>query len=230
MRLLLAEDERSLSRAIVTILKRNDYTVDAAYDGEEALECLESGNYDAAILDIMMPKTDGLTVLKTIRGRGDQIPILLLTARSEIDDKVEGLDLGANDYLSKPFATKELLARIRAMTRTQAQSSLPPLAAGNITLDRSTYELKSPVGSFRLSNREFQTLELLMTNPGHAISSERFLEKLWNGEPDTEKQVVWVYISYLKKKLHALHADVQIVVTSETEYALKRIDAERRAI
>ncbi len=230
MRLLLAEDERSLSRAVVTVLKRNNYSVDAAFDGAEALELLETGNYDAAILDIMMPRVDGLTVLQTIRARGDQIPVLLLTAKAETDDKVTGLDLGANDYLTKPFATKELLARIRAMTRTQQTPVVSSLCFGNISLDRRTYELKSPTGSFRLANREFQMLELLMTNAGHSISSGRFMEKIWSDEADTEQNVVWVYISYLKKKLDALHANVQITATQDVGYTLEPVDAERRPI
>lgn len=153
MRLLLAEDEKSLSRALVTILGKSHYTVDAVYDGEEALEYLETGNYDGAILDIMMPKMDGLTVLKHLRQRGNLMPVLLLTAKSEIDDKVEGLDLGANDYLTKPFATKELLARIRAMMRTQTSQSDSVLRAGDLSLNRATFELSSGSGSFRLANK-----------------------------------------------------------------------------
>lgn len=177
MRLLLAEDEKSLSRALVTILGKSHYTVDAVYDGEEALEYLETGNYDGAILDIMMPKMDGLTVLKHLRQRGNLMPVLLLTAKSEIDDKVEGLDLGANDYLTKPFATKELLARIRAMMRTQTSQSDSILRAGDLSLNRATFELSSGSGSFRLANKEFQMMEMLMCNPGHLISKERFMEK-----------------------------------------------------
>ncbi|WP_432628415.1 response regulator transcription factor [Brotaphodocola sp.] len=210
MRLLLAEDEHSLSRAIITILERNGYQADAVYDGEEALNAIESGRYDGAILDIMMPKLDGLSVLRQTRARQNQIPILLLTARSEIDDKVEGLDLGANDYLTKPFASKELLARIRAMTRLQSLSLDAALSLGNISLNRTTFELSSSFGSFQLATKEFQVLELLMNSPGHPISTERFLEKIWGNEPAIDQDVVWMYISYLRKKLTALHADIQI--------------------
>ncbi|MGM9670148.1 MAG: response regulator transcription factor [Oscillospiraceae bacterium] len=223
MRLLLAEDERSLSRAILAILEKNNYSADAVYDGEEALEYLESGNYDGVILDIMMPKLDGIEVLKRLRERGNPIPVLMLTAKSEIDDKVLGLDSGANDYLTKPFHSKELLARIRAMTRTQTAQSGTQLRFGNLTLDRATFVLSSPTGSYRLANKEFQVLELLMANPGHLISTEHFMEKIWGYDSEAEINVVWVYISYLRKKLTALHADIQIKATRNAGYSLEEL-------
>lgn len=201
MRLLLAEDEKPLSKALTAILERNNYSVDAVYDGEEALEYLDADNYDGVILDIMMPKVDGITVLKTIRNRGNLITVLLLTAKSEVDDKVAGLDAGANDYLANPFHSKELLARIRAMTRTQTAQADSKLQIGNVTLDRATFELSTPAGSFRLANKEFQMLELMMSNPSHLISAERFMEKIWGYDSEAEVNVVWVYISYLRKKL-----------------------------
>ena len=199
MRLLLAEDERSLSKAIVTILEKNNYSADAVYDGVEALEYLESGNYDGLILDIMMPRMDGLTVLKKLREKGNTIPVLMLTAKSEVDDKVQGLDMDANDYLTKPFATRELLARIRAMTRNQMVQPVSQLTMGNITLDQATFELSSPAGSFRLANKEYQMLEMMMRNPRQIISAERFMERIWGYDSDAEINVVWVYISYLRK-------------------------------
>lgn len=210
MRLLLAEDEQALSKALTTILQRNNYSVDVAYDGQEALEYLEADNYDGIILDIMMPKIDGITVLKEIRKKGILIPVLLLTAKSEVDDKVLGLDAGANDYLTKPFNSRELLARIRAMTRTQTVQATSKLQIGNVTLDRATYELSTPTGSYRLANKEFQMMEMLMMNPKNLISSERFMEKIWGYDSEAEINVVWVYISYLRKKLAALHANIQI--------------------
>ena len=143
MRILLAEDERSLSRAIMALLERNHYSADAVYDGEEALAYLECGNYDALILDLMMPKLDGLSVLRRLREGGNRIPVLILTAKSEVDDKVLGLDTGANDYLTKPFSTPELMARIRAMTRSQTTQATSRLTFGNITLDQTTFELSS---------------------------------------------------------------------------------------
>lgn len=220
MRILLAEDECSLSRVLVTIFQKNNYSVDAVYDGEEALAYLQSGNYDAAVLDIMMPKMDGITVLRKIRGAGSRLPVLMLTAKSEVDDKVLGLDSGANDYLAKPFETKELLARIRAITRNQAAAD-SRLRMGNISLDRATFELSSPAGSFRLANREYQMMEFLMSNPRHIISSQRFMEKIWGCDSEVEINVVWVYISCLRKKLAALHADIQIRASRNAGYSLE---------
>lgn len=223
MRLLLAEDEKALSKALTAILERNNYSVDAVYDGQAALEYLETGNYDGVILDIMMPKVDGITVLKEIRSRGNLIPVILLTAKSEVDDKVAGLDAGANDYLAKPFHSKELLARIRAMTRTQTAQASSKLQAGNVTLDRATFELSTPTGSLRLANKEFQMMEMLMSNPSHLISSERFMEKIWGYDSEAEINVVWVYISYLREKLSFLHADIQIKATRNAGYSLEEI-------
>lgn len=223
MRLLLAEDEKALSKALVTILERNNYSVDAVNDGQAALDYLEADNYDGVILDIMMPKVDGITVLKTIRSKGNRIPVLMLTAKAEVDDKVLGLDAGANDYLTKPFHTQELLARIRAMTRTQTAQTDSRLQMGNVTLDCATFELSTPTGSFRLANKEFQVLELLMRNPHSLIASERLLEKIWGYDSEAEINVVWVYISYLRKKLSALHANIQIKATRNAGYSLEEL-------
>lgn len=221
MRILLAEDERSLSRAMMALLERNHYSADAVYDGEEALAYLECGNYDALILDLMMPKLDGLSVLRRLREGGNRIPVLILTAKSEVDDKVLGLDTGANDYLTKPFSTPELMARIRAMTRSQTTQATSRLTFGNITLDQTTFELSSPSSSVRLTNKEFQMMELLMRNPHQRISSERFLERIWGYDSDVELNVVWVYLSYLRKKLAALQANVQIKAFRNAGYALE---------
>ncbi len=222
MKILLAEDERSLSRALVKILEKNNYNADAVYNGEDALTYLQSGNYDAAILDIMMPKMDGITVLKKLRANGNTIPIIMLTAKSEVDDKVLGLDSGANDYLTKPFDTKELLARIRAMTRTQTATD-SRISFGNITLNRATFELSSPSGNFRLANKEFQMMELLMSNPQHLFSTEKLMERIWGYDSDAEINVVWVYISYLRKKLTALQANIQIKATRNAGYSLEEL-------
>lgn len=227
MKLLLAEDERSLSKTIIHILRKNNYSADAVYDGEAALTYLNTGNYDAVILDVMMPKMDGITVLKTIRSQGNNIPVLILTAKAEINDKVLGLDSGANDYLTKPFDTQELLARIRSITRFyNAGGSI--LSMGNITLNRATFELSSPSGSFRLANKEFQLMEILITNSRNLISTERLMEKIWGFNSDSEINVVWVYISYLRKKLKALHADIQIKVARNAGYALEEIPRSGR--
>lgn len=222
MRLLLAEDEKELSDALVAILKHANYTVDAVYDGEEALDYLDTGVYDGVILDIMMPKKDGITVLKTARSRGMTLPILLLTAKSEIDDKVLGLDAGADDYLTKPFSMKELLARIRVMTRRRTESTDNLLSFGNLTLDTATFELRSGENSLRLANKEFQMLQMLMVSPGQIISTEKFMDKIWGWDSETELNVVWVYISYLRKKLQTLGADVKITAVRGSGYTLEK--------
>ena len=219
MRILLAEDERSLSKAIVALLEKNNYSVDAVYDGDEALSYIEAGNYDAVILDIMMPKRDGISALREMRAKGCNIPVLILSARSEVDDKVLGLDSGANDYLTKPFSVKELLARLRAMTRKGEGQIDSTLKFGNLTLDLATYELSSPSGSFKLANKEFQMMDMLMRNPTHLISTERFMEKIWGYDSDAEINVVWVYISYLRKKLINLGADVEIKAHRNSGYS-----------
>ena len=220
MRILLAEDERSLSKAIVKMFEKNNYSVDAVYNGEDALLYLEGENYDIVVLDIMMPKMDGITALKKMRAAGNQIPVLILSAKSETDDKVLGLDSGANYYLTKPFEIKELLAAIRAITRTQSEVD-SKLNFGNISLDRSTFELSSPFGSYRLANKEYQVMELLMTNPRSVIPAERFMEKIWGFDSDAEINVVWVYISYLRKKLAALKATISIKALRNVGYSLE---------
>ncbi len=220
MKILLAEDEISMARAIVKILEKNKYSADAVYNGIDALNYLMNGDYDAVILDVMMPGMDGIEVLKKIREKGIQIPVIMLTAKSKIDDKVLGLDSGANDYLTKPFDAKELLARIRAMTRTRTCAD-SKMNFGNISLDRATYILASPSGSFTLASKEFQMMELLLANPAHVVSTERFLEKIWGYDTDVEINVVWVYISYLRKKLDALRANIQIKSIRNVGYSLE---------
>ena len=223
MRILLAEDEKALSKAIVKIFEKNNYSVDAVYDGEDALSYLETGCYDVAVLDIMMPKTDGITVLKKIRAEGNQIPVLMLTAKSDVEDRVLGLDSGANDYLPKPFDTRELLARIRSITRSKTAADTK-LTVGNITLDRATFELSSPSGSFRLANKEYQMMEYLMANPHRIISTDMFMEKIWGYDNEAEINVVWVYLSYLRKKLTALGADIQIRSSRNAGYSLEDVN------
>lgn len=222
MRILLAEDERPLARALVKIFEKNNCSADAVHNGADALAYLEAGNYDVAVLDIMMPKMDGLTALKRLRAGGNQIPVLLLTAKAEVDDRVLGLDSGANYYLTKPFDTKELMATLRAITRTQTEVS-SKLTVGNVVLDRSTYELSSPKGSFRLANKEFQMAEMLLSAPRQIIPAERFMEKIWGFDSEAEINIVWTYVSYLRKKLSALEADVTIKSTRNIGYSLEEL-------
>lgn len=223
MRLLLAEDEKMLSDALVVILGHSGYSVDAVYNGQDALDYLENGNYDGAILDIMMPKMDGLTVLRKVRGKGLAIPVLMLTAKSEIDDRVNGLDSGADDYLAKPFDSKELLARIRAMTRRQPELQDSVLRLGMLSLNRSTFILSGPGGSTRLSNREFQMMEMLLSNSAQIIPTDRFLEKIWGYDSESDASVVWVYISSLRKKIAVLDGNVQIKAARGVGYSLEEI-------
>ena len=221
MRLLLAEDEKEMSNAICAVLKHEHFSVDAVYDGQDAYDYLETGEYDGAILDIMMPKMDGITVLKKIRAKGISTPVIMLTAKSQLDDKVEGLDAGADDYLTKPFAMKELIARVRSITRRSGEVADSTLSFSDITLSRSTFVLASTGGEERLANKEFQMLEMLMEHPGQVISSDQFMDRIWGYDTDTESNVVWVYISNLRKKLKKLGSTVNIKAARGLGYSIE---------
>lgn len=221
MRLLLAEDETELANALATILKRHNYAVDVVNNGEDALYYLETEVYDALILDIMMPKVDGIEVLRRIRSKGNNIPVLILTAKSEVEDKVLGLDTGADDYLTKPFSTQELLARIRAITRRRSEILENRLKFGDVELDRLTYELISKKNKVLLTSKEFQIMEMLMMNKNQMIPSERIMEKVWGYDSDVESNVVWTYISYLRKKLRILESTVDIKSVRNIGYMLE---------
>ena len=221
MRLLFAEDEKELSNALTVIFKHNNFSVDTVYNGLDALDYISLGKYDGVILDIMMPGLDGISVLKKVRAAGNSVPILLLTAKGEIDDRVLGLDSGADDYLPKPFSTKELLARIRAMTRRKADITADNLlSTGDITLDRLKFELLCNGNTTGLSGKEFQMLEMLMLSPEQVISTELFMEKIWGLDSDAELNVVWVYISNLRKKLKSIGSNVQIKAARSLGYCL----------
>lgn len=224
MRILLAEDECELSNAISAVLKHNNYSVDVVYNGREACEYGITENYDCIVLDIMMPVMDGIEALKIMREKGCQTPVLLLTAKSEVCDRITGLDSGADDYLTKPFAMGELLARLRAITRRKPNIASDLLRVGNITLNRESFELKGESGLFRLANREYQMMEMLMSNPNVLISTEKFMDRIWGYDSDAEINVVWVYISYLRKKLAALNADVRIKAVRGAGYTLEEIN------
>ena len=224
MRLLLAEDEKDLADALEAMLKHNNYSVDVVNNGQDALDYLMLDDYDGAILDVMMPQMDGVTVVRKLRENKKSTPVLLLTAKSEIEDKVYGLDSGADDYMTKPFVTRELLARVRSMTRRQATFTSNVLELGNVSLSKHTFELSTEKDKVRLSNKEYQMMELLMRNPGNVIQTEQFLEKIWGYDSDSEINVVWVNISYLRKKLKALDANVQIKATRNVGYTLEMLD------
>ena len=224
MRLLLAEDERDLADALEAMLKHNNYSVDVVNNGQDALDYLMLDDYDGAILDVMMPQMDGVTVVKKLRENKKSTPVLLLTAKSEIEDKVYGLDSGGDDYLTKPFVTRELLARVRSMTRRQATFTSNVLELGNVSLSKYTFELSTEKDKVRLSNKEYQMMEMLMRNPGNVIQTEQFLERIWGYDSDSEINVVWVNISYLRKKLKALDANIYIKATRNVGYTLEMLD------
>lgn len=226
MRILLAEDERDLADALEAMLKHNNYSVDTVDNGQDALDYLMLDDYDGAILDVMMPKMDGVTVVQKLRENKKSTPVLLLTAKSEIEDKVYGLDSGADDYLTKPFVIKELLARVRSMTRRQATFTSNVLELGNVSLSKYTFELSTEKDKVRLSNKEYQMMEMLMRNPGNVIQTEQFLERIWGYDSDSEINVVWVNISYLRKKLKVLDANIQIKATRNVGYTLEIVDVQ----
>ncbi len=209
MKLLLAEDEEQLSRAVVAVLTHSGYDVDAAFNGAEAVELARSHAYDCMIFDIMMPVMDGIEALRTIRESGDVTPVIMLTAKAEVEDRIGGLDAGADDYLTKPFAMGELVARIRSATRRRQGFTPKILSLGNITLNSELQELRA-LNSLRLAKKESELLEFLLLNPGKALTKDEIFRHVWADSPDLENEIVWVYISYLKSKLYSVSANVSI--------------------
>lgn len=222
MRILLVEDEVPLSQAIIEILKKNGFSADAAYDGRSGLEYAMSGLYDLVILDIMMPKMNGIEVLRLLREAKNAVPVLMLTARDEVEDKVNGLDSGADDYMTKPFATDELLARVRALTRRRGDVVEEDLAFGDLTLRTKRYELVSGENSVKVSQKEYQILEMLFFNPEQILTKERLIEKIWGGDSEAEYNNVEVYISFLRKKLQFLGTHVEIKTIRGAGYLLSK--------
>lgn len=221
MRILIAEDDSSLRRALLSIMQKNNYTADAVDNGGDALDYIMCGSYDAAVLDIMMSVMDGVEVLRRARKAGIETPVLFLTARAEINDKITGLDAGADDYLTKPFDVSELLARLRVLTRKSGVQQTSALSFGNTTLDTSSFELGGPGGSYRLVGKEYQTMLFFMRNPGSVITSERILENIWNEVSRAGENTVWTYVSYLRRKLEALRSDITIRTMRGSGYVLE---------
>ena len=209
MKILLAEDTKDMNRALTAVLKHEKYDVDSVFDGAEAWEHLQKDSYDGIILDIMMPRMNGLEVLANLRKSNILTPVLLLTAKAEIDDRVTGLDAGADDYLTKPFAMKELLARVRSMTRRRKDYSAEELKYEDIVLYAESFELASE-NTVRLSIKEFELMQTLILNAGRALATKYLLEHVWSKEPDAEPDTVWLYISYLRGKLQAIASRVSI--------------------
>ena len=224
MRLLYAEDEVAMSDAVTEILKHKNYIVDAVYDGQEALDYILSDiEYDGIILDVMMPKKSGIEVLSEIRKKGIATPVLMLTAKSELADKVEGLNAGADDYLAKPFAMPELIARVGAIVRRKGEFIPDNMQMGNVTLNRNSFELSTPSGTIRLAKKEYLMMEMLMKSPSSPVSTESFMTRVWGYDSEAEINVVWVYISYLRKKLTALNANIQISALRGRGYILSEV-------
>lgn len=221
MRLLLAEDEEAMSEAVVDVLEYHRYQVDAVYDGAEALDYIHAGDYDGIILDIMMPVKSGLDVLRQIRSEGCRTPVLLLTAKSQIEDRIEGLDLGADDYLTKPFHMGELLARVRAMLRRREEYTPDIRSFGDVTLNPQTSELRCGDHSVSLSRLECRLMDVLILNKGIFLSSEDLLEKVWGYDSDADVGSVWVYISYLRKQLAKVGSSVTVKARRGTGYILQ---------
>ncbi len=209
MKILLAEDTQDLNRALTVILQHENYEVTSVFDGEEALEALAKESFDGIVLDIMMPKKSGLEVLEEMRSHGDVTPVLLLTAKAEVDDRVTGLDAGADDYLTKPFAMKELVARVRSMTRRHVEYGDKELRYGDILLKAESFELTSE-NTVRLSIKEFALMQILITHENTEVDTQYLLDQVWRTERDAQADTVWLYISYLKGKLNAISSNVTI--------------------
>lgn len=224
MKLLYAEDEISMSEAVVDILEFHKYSVDAVYDGLDALEYAKTGHYDGIILDIMMPKMSGLDVLCELRKLGIKTPILLLSAKADVSDRIEGLNMGADDYLPKPFAMGELIARVRAMLRRREEFVPDILSLGNVSLNMQSHTMSVNNNSILLPKLEYQIMELLMINKGIYISSEDILTKIWGYDTDAQIGIVWVYISYLRKRLSSMNSNVQIIAKRNTGYSLEVVE------
>lgn len=222
MKILIADDEIDLTNVLSTILKKDNYTVDIVHDGKEALDYLKFGNYDALILDVMMPIIDGYTVLKKMRENNIKTPVLMLTAKSETDDKVYGLDLGADDYLAKPFDVKELLARLRVLIRRNNSQASNILSFEDIKLDLSSFTLSNNEKSINLTNKEFQIMELLMSKPGKIVSPEIILNKVWAFDAEVDLPIIWVFISNLRKKIQQLSSTVELKSNRGAGYYLAK--------
>ena len=221
MRILIAEAEEEIAKALKLLLEKNKFTVDIVHNGKDAWSYIRQIEYNVIVLDIMMPGLDGLEVLARIRAHRMATLVLLLTAKAEVEDRVNGLNAGADDYLSKPFATSELIARVKALSRRSMNYTDSVLTVGNVSLDCNSYELAVKNCRVRLNNKEYQMMELFMNHPKHIFSSEHMMEKIWGNNSDAGADVVWTYIGFLRKKLRELDADVEIKTIRGAGYALE---------
>lgn len=220
MNILIVDDEKGLVSALSSLLKQNNYSVDGAFDGEEGLDYALSGIYDLIVLDVMMPKMDGITLLKTLRAKKIDTPILMLTAKSEIADKIEGLNSGADDYITKPFSTEELLARIKALLRRKDNFTGNLLTYNDLSLDRNSYKLIKGSNEIALGKKEFQILEMLMLHPEKTLEKERFIEKIWGFDSEAEYNTIEVYVSFIRRKLTAIGSTTEIRSIRSVGYTL----------
>lgn len=223
MRVLIAEDEVSIAKALKIMLEKEKYTVDIVHDGQEAFEYITGAIYDVLVLDIMMPRMDGITLLRKIRKLGIATPTLFLTAKAEVEDRVTGLDAGADDYLPKPFATSEFLARVRALTRRSDVYTPALIKYGNVTLDCSRFVIVTDRGETRLNNKEFQLMELFIRHPGQIFSTEHLMDRIWGTDSAAETDVVWTYIGFLRRKLRELSANIEITTIRGAGYTLEEM-------
>ena len=221
MRILIAEDEISTAKALKVILEKNRFSVDIVHNGDDAWNYIRTGTYEVIVLDIMMPGMNGLEVLAKTRENNINTPVLMLTAKSEIEDKVAGLDAGADDYLAKPFATSELIARIKSLGRRSEVYSDPVKKAGNVTLDSNRYELSADGKTVSLTNKEYQLLELFITHPGFVFSTEHLMDKIWGLDSESDIDVVWTHIGFVRKKLKTVGANIEIKTIRGAGYSLE---------
>ena len=222
MRILIAEDEVEIARALKVLLEKNKCAVDIVHNGKDAWDYICQGNYDVIVLDIMMPQMDGLEVLERTRDRHIVTPVMLLTAKSEIEDRVTGLNAGADDYLPKPFAASEFIARVKALGRRSMNYTESLLCLGNTTLDCNRFELQADGGSIRLNNKEFQLMELFFRYPNKIFSPEHLMETFWVMDSNADINVIWTYISFLRKKLKEINSQVQIRTIRGAGYSLEK--------
>lgn len=221
MRILIAEDETATAKALKLLLEKAKYSVDIVHSGTDAWDYIMAGSYEVIVLDIMMPGMSGLEVLSLIRKNNIKTPVLMLTAKAEIEDRVAGLEAGADDYLPKPFATNELIARIKALGRRSENYSDITQKAGNLVLDGNRYEMRVGEKSERLTNKEYQLLELFILHPGYVFSAEHLMDKIWGLDSESEIDVVWTHIGYVRKKLRSIGADVEIKTIRGAGYSLE---------
>ncbi len=221
MRILIAEDDVATAKALKLLLEKSKYSVDIVHNGTDAWDYISEGSYDVIVLDIMMPGMSGLEVLSLIRNDHISAPVLLLTAKAEVEDRIAGLEAGADDYLPKPFVTGELIARIKALGRRSETYTEDVRSLGNLVLDSNRYEMRVQERSVTLTNKEFQLMELLMRHPGHVFSTEHLMNKIWGYDSESDIDVVWTHIGFVRKKLRKIGANVEIKTMRGSGYALE---------